>query len=159
MSIAILGAAACEGDDEPAAEAPATTPARADVVRIAPPLDVKAPPADATKTASGLRYKKLASSDRGPRAQRSDTAMVKYTGWRPSTGETFFTTQTRGQPIALDVAYAAPGMAEALQLMRAGEKMMLWVPASETMPEPLVYEIEVVEVVAPVARAGRVSRP
>jgi hypothetical protein len=39
--------------------------------------------------------------------------MIQYTGWRQKTGETFFTTKGSGQAIALDLAHAAPGFAEA----------------------------------------------
>jgi FKBP-type peptidyl-prolyl cis-trans isomerase len=75
--------------------------------------------------------------------------MVHYTGWRQRTGETFFTTKGIGQPLALDVEHAAPAFGEALQILHKGEKAVLWVPPSESTPEALVYEVEVVDVVSP----------
>jgi hypothetical protein len=75
--------------------------------------------------------------------------MVHYTGWRQRTGETFFTSNGIGQPLSLDVEHAAPAFGEALQLLHKGEKAVLWVPATESAPEALVYEIEVTEVVSP----------
>jgi hypothetical protein len=119
------------------------------IPQVMPPLDIKKPPEDAEKTSSGLAYKKLTASNRGALAQRGDTVLVHYTGWRQRTGETFFTTRGISQPMALDVAHASPGFSEGLQLLHKGEKAVLWVPPNEATPEPLVYEIEVIEVVSP----------
>src|SRR5438270_2884250 len=66
--------------------------------QVAPPFDLKAPPADATKTASGLIYKKITSKDDGAAPKRNDTVLVLYTGWHQSTGETFVSNKSRGQP-------------------------------------------------------------
>src|SRR5207237_7182461 len=49
--------------------------------QIPPPLDLKNPPADATKTSSGLIYKKLVSNPAGIAAKRNDTVIIHYTGW------------------------------------------------------------------------------
>jgi FKBP-type peptidyl-prolyl cis-trans isomerase len=70
-----------------------------------------------------LVYKKLTANEAGAQPTRHGTALVQYTGWRQRTGETFFTTKGRDQPIAQDLSTAAPGFAEALALMhkrRAG---------------------------------------
>jgi hypothetical protein len=158
VSSLIWAASACQGDREDAEPASAgARPANPLIPPIKPPLDLKAPPDDASKTASGLMYKKLTSRDAGAQPQRSDTVLVHYTGWRPKTGETFFTTKGNNQPIALDVAHAAPGFAEALQLLRKGEKVVLWVPPGEGTGETLVYEIEVVDIVAPREVAKRTA--
>jgi FKBP-type peptidyl-prolyl cis-trans isomerase len=74
--------------------------------------------------------------------------LIHYTGWRQRTGETFFSTTVRGQPIAIDLAHAASGFAEALPLLRKGEQAMVWVPASPGTAEPVAYEIEVIDVIA-----------
>ncbi len=131
----------------------AHTPARPRMPQVKPPLDLKNPPADALKTPSGLIYKKLVSNDKGVQAHRNDTVLINYTGWRQSTGETFFTNHGRGQPMPLNLATTAPGFTEAMQLMRKGEKAMLWVPPSigykgrpSANAETLVYEVEVVEI-------------
>jgi FKBP-type peptidyl-prolyl cis-trans isomerase len=123
--------------------------------QIAPPLDVKTPPADAVKTASGLIYKKLVANDAGTAAKRNDMVLINYTGWKQSTGETFFSNKARGQPMPLNLATTAPGFTEAMQLIKKGEKAMLWVPpaigyrgAPQGAPETLVYEVEVIDVVA-----------
>jgi FKBP-type peptidyl-prolyl cis-trans isomerase len=123
--------------------------------QITPPLDLKTPPPDAVKTASGLIYKKLVTADAGVAPKRNDTVLINYTGWRQSTGETFFSNRARGQPMPLNLATTAPGFTEALQLFKKGEKGMLWVPPSigykgapQGNPETLVYEIEVIDVLA-----------
>jgi FKBP-type peptidyl-prolyl cis-trans isomerase len=159
MSSLLLGSVACHGDqeDEPVARTEAAERSRAVprlIQQIEPPVDLEAPPADATKTASGLSYKKLVTRAASAQAKASDTVLVHYTGWR-RTGETFFATRARGRPIALDIAHAAPGFAEILPLLRKGEKAVLWVPPSKDTTETLVYEIEVVDVVSPSAVAKR----
>ncbi|HWU89976.1 MAG TPA: FKBP-type peptidyl-prolyl cis-trans isomerase, partial [Kofleriaceae bacterium] len=134
----------------------AANPGRPSVEQIAPPLDIKNPPADATKTASGLIYKKLVVNEAGAAPKRNDTVMINYTGWRQSTGETFFSNRSRGQPMPLNLATTAPGFTEAMQLIKKGEKAMLWVPPTigykgtpqGATPETLVYEVEVVDIQA-----------
>jgi FKBP-type peptidyl-prolyl cis-trans isomerase len=122
--------------------------------QIEAPFDVKTPPADATKTASGLIYKKITTNAAGVAPKRNDTVLINYTGWRQSTGETFFTNRQRGQPMPLNLAATAPGFTEGLQLFKKGEKGMLWMPPSigykgapQGKAETLVYEIELVDLV------------
>src|SRR5256885_916116 len=91
LSLVTTMASACHSDqdDEPAR----ASPARKLVPQIAPPLELKKPPPDAAKTASGLAYARLARNDAGAQPKPGDTALVHYTGWRQATGETFFTTK------------------------------------------------------------------
>jgi len=155
------GATACTDDDDggssrppaPVVKPPDVAPRR--VTQVAPPIDLKAPPADAVKTDSGLVYKKLVANPAGPQPGRNDTALVNYTGWSQKTGSTFFTTKGRDRPIGLDLAHAAPGFAEALQLLHKGETMVLWMPPSQGVADTLVYEVEVVDIVTPPAIAKR----
>jgi len=125
--------------------------------QVEPPVDLANPPPDATKTASGLIYKKLVTVEDGERPARNDTVMINYTGWRQATGETFFSSRDRGQPMPLPLANTAPGFTEAMQLLKKGEKAVLWLPPSigykgtpppGSTPETLVYEVEVVDIVA-----------
>jgi FKBP-type peptidyl-prolyl cis-trans isomerase len=157
----LFGSVACHDDsDAPADRVAAAERSRAMprlIQQLPPPVDLRAPPAGATRTASGVSYKKLVTKATSAQAKASDTVLVHYTGWRQRTGETFFTTRARGRPIALDIAHAAPGFAEALPLLRKGEKVVLWVPPSEGAAETLVYEIEMVDVVAPSVVAKRAS--
>jgi FKBP-type peptidyl-prolyl cis-trans isomerase len=131
------------------------TPPRAKAEQIPPPFDLKNPPADAVKTASGLIYKKMVTNDAGAAAKRNDTVMILYTGWRQGTGETFYSNKSRGQPMPLNLASSAPGFTEAMQIVKKGEKAMLWIPPAigqrgGATPPPssdtLVYEIEVIDI-------------
>ena len=154
LSSLILAASACNDDAEDATAKP--TAARPVVEQVPPPLDLKEPPKDATRTASGLMYTKLVARATGETAKRTDMVMVRYTGWRQRTGQTFFTTNRGGEAMGIDVAYAAPGFGEALQQLRKGEKAVLWVPPGQGSPETLVYEVEVVDIKSPTAVANRV---
>jgi FKBP-type peptidyl-prolyl cis-trans isomerase len=179
-----LGCLACtrSSDDKPANNAPApastagsgsassgsaTSATRPRGEQVAPPVDVKTPPADATRTASGLIYKKLVANDAGTQIRRNDTVQIHYTGWRKGSGETFFTNRGRDNPMPLNLTQAAPGFVEAMQLMRKGEKAMLWIPPeigyktppSEGKPETLVYEVEVVDIASAPAIPDDVAGP
>jgi FKBP-type peptidyl-prolyl cis-trans isomerase len=138
----------CQGDDE-STEKPIAAPRKVKpqgVPQVAPPIDLQTPPADATKTASGLVYKRLVANKAGAQARTEQTVLVRYTGWRQRTGQTFFTNGGSGQPIAIDLAHAAPGFREALLLLHKGEKAVLWMPAGAEMPEPVAYEVELVDI-------------
>jgi hypothetical protein len=159
LSSLLLAASACNDDANEPAKTSATRPL---IEQVSPPLDLREPPKDATKTASGLTYKKLVASATGETAKRTDTVVIRYTGWRQQTGQTFFTTNRGGDAMGIDVAYAAPGFGEALQQLRKGEKAMLWVPPGQGSPETLVYEIEVVDIKSPTpiaSRANDTSKP
>jgi peptidylprolyl isomerase len=116
------------------------------VPQVAPPIDLQTPPADATKTASGLVYKRLVANRTGAQARANETVLVRYTGWRQRTGQTFFTNGGSGQPIAIDLAHSAPGFREALLLLHKGEKAVLWMPAGAATPESVTYEVELVDI-------------
>src|SRR5688572_12111914 len=82
--------------------------------------------------------------------------MIKYTGWRQASGETFFSNMKEDKPMPLNLAVTARGFTEALQLVRKGEKAMLWLPpeiglknapAGGKPGETLVYLVEVVDIV------------
>src|SRR4029078_1860780 len=153
-------ASACQGerdDEEPASTG--AKPASRLVPQIEPPLDLKAPPDDANKTASGLAFKKLTSRDAGSQPRRNDTVLVQYTGWSQRTGSTFFTTKGNGQAIALDVGHAAHGVSEALQLLRKGERAVLWVPPGQGTDDTLVYEVEVIDIVSTPSIAEPTPQP
>jgi hypothetical protein len=154
LVLSLCVAAACHGDDPDAGAGARAAPAKRWAVKqVTPPLDVKTPPADATKTASGLVYKKLVKHGAGVQPRGDEAALVRYTGWRRSSGETFFT-MDGGQTIAIDIAHATFGLREALPLLHKGEKAMLWLPPGDGRPDGVAYEIELVDVVArPVATA------
>ncbi len=91
------------------------------------PDDVKAPPADATKTPSGLAYKVLKPGTGTQHPKSTDQVVVDYTGWTTD-GKMFDSSITRGQPGTFGVNEVIPGWTEALHLMVEGEKMRVWIP-------------------------------
>jgi hypothetical protein len=63
------------GNEEPAHASPSSRL----IPQVTPPIDIKAPPGDAARTASGLAVKKLTTRDSGALARRGNTVMVHYT--------------------------------------------------------------------------------
>jgi hypothetical protein len=150
LTVSMLsGGLGCDDDQGEGPRSVVTAKPRSIVPQVSPPIDIKTPPGDATTTASGLVYKKVVENPAGSRATPADTALIRYTGWRQRTGETFFTTNGRQHPIGLDLAHSSPGFREALQLLHKGETMMLWVPPGQGSTETLVYQIEVADIVVP----------
>lgn len=98
-----------------------------------PPPDVKTPPADAKKTASGLAYKVLQQGVGARRPKSSSQVTVHYTGWTTE-GRMFDSSIVRGEPTTFAVDGVIPGWTEGLQLMVEGEKTRFWIP------EKIAYE-------------------
>ena len=121
---------------------------------VAPPQapgDVKAPPQDAKKTASGLAYKVIrpGTGTRHPNARGEVT--VHYTGWTTD-GKMFDSSVTRGEPATFPLDQVIAGWTEGVQLMVEGEKTRFWIPESlaykGTQPPfgPLVFEVELIKI-------------
>jgi FKBP-type peptidyl-prolyl cis-trans isomerase len=115
-----------------------------------PPPDVKAPPADATKTASGL-YSKVLTIGTGGRHPRANAIVtVNYTGWTTD-GKMFDSSVVHGQPTTFTLDQVIPGWTEGVQLMFEGEKRRFWIPeelAYKGKSAPyglLVFDIELVK--------------
>ncbi len=107
------------------AEPPAAPPAPS---AIPAPADVAAPPADAQKSATGLASKVITKGTGKVHPTPADKVKVNYTGWT-SDGKMFDSSITRGEPLSFPLESVIPGWGEGLQLMVAGEKRRLWVPA------------------------------
>src|SRR5687767_6680016 len=95
----------CEKDNKSSSSAAKVTGAVSAPVGlvVAPPLDLKNPPADAVKKPSGLVIKTLVPAPAGAVPKRNDTVMIKYTGWRQASGETFFSNMKEQQPMPLNL--------------------------------------------------------
>jgi peptidylprolyl isomerase len=127
-----------------AAVAPAQT-----IKALPPPSDVKAPPADAKKTPSGLAYKVITpgKGKRHPNAQSEVT--VHYSGWTTD-GKMFDSSVSRGQPSSFPLNRVIAGWTEGVQLMVEGEKARFWIPEKlayrgERAPYGvLVFDIELI---------------
>ena len=116
------------------------------------PADVKAPPADAKKTASGLAYTSAAAGHRRPpSAGRPSQVTVHYTGWTTD-GKMFDSSVVRGQPATFALDGVIPGWTEGVQLMVEGEKTRFWIPeklAYKGKSAPygmLVFDVELIKI-------------
>jgi FKBP-type peptidyl-prolyl cis-trans isomerase len=119
------------------------------------PTDVAEAPADAQKTASGLKSKVLAKGTGKTRPKPTDTVKVHYTGWT-SDGKMFDSSVTRGAPATFPVDKVVKGWGEGVQLMVVGEKRRLWIPKELAYNDrpgrpqgTLVFDLELVEIVTP----------
>jgi peptidylprolyl isomerase len=125
------------GAQQPAAPQPVPAPA-----------DVAAPPEDASCTDSGLCTKVLEPGTGTEHPDPWDNVTVHYTGWTTD-GKMFDSSVVRGKPATFPLNRVIPGWTEGLQLMVAGEKRRLWIPAElayNNMPgRPagmLVFDVE-----------------
>ena len=115
------------------------------------PADVKAPPADAKKTPSGLAYKVLTpgTGTRNPSPRSKVT--VHYSGWTTD-GKMFDSSVTRGEPITFPLDGVIAGWTEGVQLMVEGEKTRFWIPESlayKGQQPPfgmLVFDVELLKI-------------
>jgi peptidylprolyl isomerase len=93
------------------------------------PEDVKAPPATAKKTASGLAYRVL-SKGKGTRSpSATDAVTVHYSGWTTD-GKMFDSSVVRGEPATFPLNHVIKGWTEGVQLMHEGDKVRFWIPGS-----------------------------
>src|SRR5205085_5417932 len=108
-------------------------------------------------TASGLQYKVLKDGN-GAQPKSSDTVTVNYRGTLTD-GTEFDSSYKRGQPATFPVSGVIKGWTEALQMMKAGSKYQLFIPASLAYGEQgrpgippnstLIFEVELLDVKAP----------
>jgi peptidylprolyl isomerase len=116
------------------------------------PADVAAPPADATRTPSGLAYKVLRPGAGTEHPKRRSTVVVHYTGWTTD-GNRFESSVLRGEPVTFSLDQVIRGWTEGLQLMVEGEKTRFWIPSrlaygnDRTKPQGmLVFDVELVAI-------------
>ncbi len=116
------------------------------------PPDVKAPPADAQKTKSGLAFKVITPGTGTTHPTINDRVTVNYTGWTTD-GKMFDSTKARNKPSTFMLIQILPGWTEGLQMMVVGETRRLWVPEKlafngmEGRPKGMVvFDIELLDV-------------
>lgn len=117
-----------------------------------PPPDVKGPPEDARRTASGLAYKVLRPGTGTRRATQFSRVTVHYTGWTTD-GKMFDSSVARNQPATLQLDSVIRGWTEGVQLMVEGERTRFWVPESLAYKGEagaprgmLVFDIELIRI-------------
>jgi peptidylprolyl isomerase len=115
------------------------------------PDDVKAAPADAKKTASGLAYKMQHEGTGGRHPRSNSQVTVHYTGWTTD-GKMFDSSVVRGEPATFALDGVIAGWTEGLQLMYEGEKTRFWIPeklAYQGKSAPyglLVFDVELIKI-------------
>jgi FKBP-type peptidyl-prolyl cis-trans isomerase len=145
----LIAPIACKKEAPPAPLAP--SPVAADPNVLPAPPDVKAPPADAEKTSSGLASKLLAKGIGTEHPGPTDIVEVQYTGWTTD-GKMFDSSVVRKMPAKFPLNGVIKGWTEGVQLMVAGEKRRFWIPANLAYGDPptrpgapggmLVFDIE-----------------
>lgn len=122
---------------------------------IETPSDVKAAPADAHKTTTGLCSKVLQKGQGNTHPGPSDTVTVHYSGWTTD-GKLFDSSVLRGETVVFPLNRVIPGWTEGVQLMVEGEKRRLWIPAKLAYgenPPPgapagtLVFDVELIRII------------
>jgi len=114
--------------------------------------------AEVKKTGSGVEYVVLASgAAKGAPPKRSQKAEVYYEGRLDVGGPAFDSAFERNRTETFPVAAVVPGFSEALQLMKPGDRWLVFIPsdlgygprgAGRDIPpnSDLVFEIEMVSV-------------
>jgi peptidylprolyl isomerase len=115
-------------------------------------------PADTeiTTTKSGLKYSVLVPGNPGKHPKMGEAVRVHYTGWLTD-GKMFDSSRTRGTPAEFVVGQVIPGWNEALQLMTAGARWKLTIPADLAYGErgsppaipanaTLIFDVELLQV-------------
>jgi len=123
-----------------------------DIVTPETPKDVKEPPKDAEKTASGLASKVLKKGTGSEHPAATSTVKVDYSGWTTD-GKMFDSSVTRGEAAEFPLNGVIAGWTEGVQLMTVGEKRRFWIPeelaykGQQGAPAGmLVFDIELLEI-------------
>ena len=118
----------------------------------ATPADLTEPPADATRTRSGLAYKVLKEGTGTRKPRRSSVVVVNYSGWTTD-GRLFDSTALRGKPSEIPLDNVIAGWTEGITMMTEGEVRRFWIPAKlayakdPSKPQGmLVFDIELVAI-------------
>jgi peptidylprolyl isomerase len=93
---------------------------------LAPP-DVKAPPADAKRTANGLAYKVLRPGKGTRSPSPFSRVTVHYKGWTTD-GRMFDSSVPGGKPRIMALDEVIKGWSEGVPLMTEGERTRFWIP-------------------------------
>lgn len=110
---------------------------------------------DVVELPDGLQYKVIKQGS-GPKPTASDTVKVHYHGTLID-GTVFDSSVDRGEPIEFPVSQVIKGWTEALQLMPAGSKYKLFIPADLAYGDrpagpkigansTLIFDVELIEV-------------
>lgn len=119
-------------------------------------------------TASGLQYKVIKEGN-GPTPKETETVVVNYRGTLVD-GTEFDSSYKRGEPATFPVNRVIKGWTEALQLMKAGSKYQLFIPASLAYGErgagqeigpnaTLIFDVELLSIKSPDSSPAETKPP
>jgi peptidylprolyl isomerase len=91
------------------------------------PENVAAPPANAQKTASGLRFRILAKGHGTRHPSEQSRVALRYSAFTPD-GKMFESSVTGGDTTNAVLSKLGRGWSEGLQSMLEGERRVLWIP-------------------------------
>lgn len=176
LPLALLAAACGEKPATDGASGPASTETAAPAGTATPPAAPAAPGAkavdaaafakyvpwnhahpDVKKSGSGMEYVVLASGPAGGKSPTRDQEVeVFYEGRFNADGKTFDSAFERGESATFGVSGVVPGFSEALQMMKPGDRWLVFIPGNLGYgpagrgPIPpnadLVFELELVAV-------------
>jgi peptidylprolyl isomerase len=119
---------------------PAQTPpldAKTLAARLQAPDNLRLPPANAVRTASGLRYIILKRGSSNAHPLPSSTVVIDYTGW-DFQGRVFDSSLPDGKPARFPLSGLIQGWQEGVPLMSPGDTFRFWIPgklAYDSAPE------------------------
>lgn len=114
------------------------------------PVDLKAPPASATKLSSGVSYRRIKKGSGTEHPSSKTQMLLDVSGWTLN-GDLIESTVMAGHPASFELISALRGWREVLPLMVVGDKVRIWIPAAlafgakprRGQPKgDLVYELE-----------------
>jgi peptidylprolyl isomerase len=119
---------------------------------IPAPADVASPPADASKTPSGLASKVMKPGTGKNHPTARSRVRVHYTGWTTD-GKMFDSSVERNETISFGLNQVIAGWTEGVQLMVEGETRRLWIPealayrgAPGAPQGMLVFDVELIKI-------------
>jgi FKBP-type peptidyl-prolyl cis-trans isomerase len=131
-------------------------PSETEEAELIAPEDVKAAPADAQTTESGLASKVIREGTGKEKPVAADTVQVSYSGWTTD-GKLFDSSMKSGAPACFPLNRVIPGWTEGVQLMVEGEKRRFWIPAKLAFGDnpsggrpagTLVFDVELLSILS-----------
>lgn len=110
------------------AQTPSAHP-RSIAERLQTPDNLRLPPANAIRTASGLRYVVLQRGKGGAHPNPASTIEIDYVGW-DFQGHMFDSSLPRGAPSRFPLNGLIKGWQEGVQLMSPGDTFRFWIPGN-----------------------------
>ncbi len=116
------------------------------------PSPIATPPKSAKKTRSGLAYVRKEKGTSKDSPGPTSKVRVHYAGWTTD-GKLFDSSYRRNQPAVFALDQVIPGWTEALQLMKKGERGVVWIPeklaykgAAGAPQGTLVFDIQLLDI-------------